>query len=295
MAEQKPKFAAGRITEEELARHRSRVGRKYTGEGSFNEYVTKDGIRHFAEGIGDTNPLWVDEEYAKKTRYGVIPAMPGYLGTMSGPPRLIGLPGVLAFHAGTDLEFYKPLLLGDKIDSEREFADFDVKSSESGPTRVIEHWEARYTNQLGEMVAKSHTTTMRMEATRVAERTGGGGSKEEKKGPTLVVPHPWTDEERLQIENEMIAEKARGSEPRFWEDVNVGDEVTELVKGPARITDMACWLGATTSLLAYSMGLRLIHKVPGMAMLHPFSNAREFVEIVHVDHEAARIARMPTA
>ena len=58
---------------------------------------------------------------------------------------------------------------------------------------------------------------------------------------------------------------------------------------------MVRWLGATPSLLAYSAGLRLIHKVPEMATLHPFSNAREFVEIVHVDHEAARIARMPTA
>jgi acyl dehydratase len=36
-------------------------------------------IRHFADGLGDTNPLWTDEEYAKRTKWGGIIAPPCFL------------------------------------------------------------------------------------------------------------------------------------------------------------------------------------------------------------------------
>ena len=37
------------------------------------------------------------------------------------------------------------------------------------------------------------------------------------------------------------AESPRGAEPRWWEDVEEGDEVGPLVKGPLTVTDMICW------------------------------------------------------
>ena len=33
----------------------------------------------------------------------------------------------------------------------------------------------------------------------------------------------------------------RGAEPRWWEDVDEGDEVGPMVKGPLTVTDMICW------------------------------------------------------
>ena len=36
----------------------------------FVRYVNGDSITHSARAIGDNNPLWIDEEYGKKTRYG---------------------------------------------------------------------------------------------------------------------------------------------------------------------------------------------------------------------------------
>ena len=32
--------------------------------------VEKGSIRKFAQAVGDPNPLWQDEEYARKSRYG---------------------------------------------------------------------------------------------------------------------------------------------------------------------------------------------------------------------------------
>ena len=41
-----------------------------------NEWVTTDVIRHFADAMGDSNPLWRNQEYARQTRWGGIIAPP---------------------------------------------------------------------------------------------------------------------------------------------------------------------------------------------------------------------------
>ena len=58
------------VSEEILEKLRSRVDSKQRLEDTFNELASKEAIRNFADGIGDPNPLWCDEEYSKKTRYG---------------------------------------------------------------------------------------------------------------------------------------------------------------------------------------------------------------------------------
>ena len=41
--------------------------------------ATRNNIRHYAHGIGDDNPLWCDPEYAAKSQYGGIIALPSFL------------------------------------------------------------------------------------------------------------------------------------------------------------------------------------------------------------------------
>ena len=55
---------------------------------------------------------------------------------------------------------------------------------------------------------------------------------------------PYTDEQIARDRRGATrAETARrrGAEPRWWEDVDEGDEIGPLVKGPLRVTDMVCW------------------------------------------------------
>ena len=73
--------------------------------------ATRDNIRHYAHGIGDDNPLWCDPDYAAKTRYGGIVALPSFLFATS---RIVsgyvgGLPGVHAMWAGADWTWHKPV------------------------------------------------------------------------------------------------------------------------------------------------------------------------------------------
>ena len=131
-------MAEGLITDEALEEWRKRIGIKLRIGNIFNELASKDAIRKFADGIGDVNPLWRDEEYAKKTRYGRIVAPPSWVYSVYPTWVLQGLPGVHAFHSGNDWEFYKPIFEGDKITPECIFTGFDVKKSEFAGKLVLE-------------------------------------------------------------------------------------------------------------------------------------------------------------
>ena len=107
-----------KITEEGLADLRKRIGVKITDTiEPWNYEATRDAIRHYAHGIGDDNPLWCDPEYAAKTKYGTIVALPSFMFTTS---RIIsgycgGLSGVHAMWAGADWTWHKPVLRNDVI------------------------------------------------------------------------------------------------------------------------------------------------------------------------------------
>ena len=68
-----------RITDEGVTQLKTRIGSYFKGEYIFayNKTMTKGGIAHWGDGIGDyNNKLYRDEEYAKKTKYGCIIAPP---------------------------------------------------------------------------------------------------------------------------------------------------------------------------------------------------------------------------
>ena len=91
-----------KITEQGLADLRKRIGVKITDSlEPWNHEATRDAIRHYAHGIGDDNPLWTDPEYAAKTKYGTLVALPSFLFSTD---RIIsgycgGLSGIHAFAA----------------------------------------------------------------------------------------------------------------------------------------------------------------------------------------------------
>jgi acyl dehydratase len=61
---------AGRLTDDAIERMRRRVGiPQHSTRRPHNEWITWDGIRHFAIGNGDTNPLYSDRAYASGTHW----------------------------------------------------------------------------------------------------------------------------------------------------------------------------------------------------------------------------------
>ncbi|MFH1485008.1 MAG: MaoC family dehydratase N-terminal domain-containing protein [Chloroflexota bacterium] len=247
----------GKITDEGLAQLRARLGTynrpsRY-GIGVYNEYAGRDAIRHFVQGIGDPNPLWVDEKYARKTQYGTIIAPPCFLYSVywsSG--RVGGLPGVHGFHSGSDWSFERPIFLNDRITVREKFIDLVEKESKFARRSVIVYCRTIYRNQRGEVIATTRGWSVK------AER---GAAKESGKYSGIQAAK-YTKEELEAIEEAVLAEEVRGAVPRFWEDVNVGDELRPVVKGPLSHGDLIAFRAGALGGLAHGIQLRYFRKHP---------------------------------
>jgi len=279
MTEQQIKWkVVGRLTRESIEEHRKRVGMKMRPSGNYravNQWAHWDRISAFADKMGDPNPLWRDQEYAKKTRYGRIPAPPGYL---PGGGIIQGLPGVQVMVGGVSYEFYKPVLEGDRMTHETTFADLEEKGSAFSALWLIEHYESLYYNQRGELFAKGRSQMLRWERTDMDE-----GLRRTDKARSTIMPHPWTEEELRQIEEEVLAdfEHIRGSNPRYWEDVSEGETLPDLVRGPRRFTDSVAEGTAGSIVRSGALGLLEMRRHPGYALWHPESGAYEKIELIH--------------
>lgn len=218
----------GRITDAALAELRSRIGMELRAY-RYNEAATRDAIGHFCDGIGDDNPLYRDLSYASRSRYGGLIAPPLFLYSVryAGGGGM-GLPGVHGFHSGNDWDFYKVIHLDDQIPAKERFVDVVEKPSRYAGRIVIQYAETRYFNQRDDTIAKTLSWSIRAERTAAKEK---GKYKDMK-------PEPYTAEQLRAIEADLEREELRGATPRCWEDVNVGDELTPVVKGPLNMTDM---------------------------------------------------------
>lgn len=279
----------GRITEEGLKKLREldgvklRISKMRIG----NELVCKETIKRFVDGVGDVNPLWQDEEYAKKTRYKTIVAPPSWLYSVIGPGVQHGLPGVHSFHAGDDWEFYKPILLGDRVRGEAVAKGYDEIKGSTFAKRIIKQYQDRlYYNDSDELIAKALRWNMRTE--RAETRSKGRYSQ-------VQLPHPWTEKELQKIEEEVLSEKIRGSQVRYWEDVELGEELPPLVKGPIGITDEVAWTAgyAPGWLKAHGAAARIYREHPSWGFRDPETFAMEPIAAVHWSKWAANLAGLP--
>ena len=120
---------------------------------SYSQTITEANIAHFIGAVGDTNPLHVDEEFAKQTRFGARIAqgilVAGLISTAIGTR----LPGVGSVYLGQSLKFLKPTYIGDTIT-----ATVRVKAiREDKPILTL---ETVCTNQKGERVIEGEATVL---------------------------------------------------------------------------------------------------------------------------------------
>nr|HID58805.1 acyl dehydratase [Desulfobacterales bacterium] len=280
------KLAEAYITNEALKEWEERIGMDLRIGNIFNKTVSYEAIRNYVNGIGDNNPLYRDEEYAKKTRYRSLIAPPNWLYSVFPTWVLQGLPGIHAFHSGNDWVFYRPIFLNDRITAECKFTGFDVKPSKFSGKTVFEYQRATFFNKKGEVVAKTDLWIVRAER-HTARKKG--------KYSNIELPHPWTEEELNKVDEDVLAEEIRGSNTRYWEDVNVGDELTPVVKGPFGLTDMIayCVGAAPVQIAAHGVQLRLYKKHPAWGFRDPLTSAWEPVYGVHYNKAAANAIGNP--
>ena len=276
----------GLITPEALAEIKSRIGQRLRIAEVGNELASRETITRFARGAGDTNPLWNNEEYARKTRYGCLVAPPSWLYSVIGAGAQQGLRGVHGFHAGDDWEFYRPVLINDCIKAEEFLRGIEEKPSSFAGKMVIERRERLYHNQRNDLVAKAKGWIIRTE--RVTARKEGKYLK-------VKLPHPWTETELKNIEQEVLGEKIQGRQVRYWEDVSVGEALPTCIKGPLGVTDEMAFIAGNGGLYlrAHRSALAEYTKHPAWAFRDSVTSALEPMSAVHYNLNAAQAAGLP--
>ena len=126
--------------------------------------VEKGALQRFGEAVGDMNPLYHNEEYARQSRYGAIIAPPTFVVTMT-----MGLAeyyrwdfGRVGIHGGEEYEYLRPIKAGDTITCKTRVADIYEKEGKRGKMAFMV-LESLLENQDGDLVASIKRTRIRME------------------------------------------------------------------------------------------------------------------------------------
>ena len=123
--------------------------------------IEKGMIHKFALAIGDPNPLWQDEEYARKSKYGSIIAPPTLIltiGLNQIEQELTSLPSMTILHGSTELKCHQPVRPGDKISVTTRLANLRERPGRESGKMVFMTFEITCKNQRQEMVAKCRQT-----------------------------------------------------------------------------------------------------------------------------------------
>ncbi|MBI3937823.1 MAG: MaoC family dehydratase N-terminal domain-containing protein [Betaproteobacteria bacterium] len=271
--------AEGRITDEALAAARALIGAKLRPE-QFLRDASVDSITIFANGIGDLNPLFRDQEYARWTRFGGLIAHPCFPWTHHWPGRSYwGLAGVHGFGVAIDCEFFRNVRPGDRINIWNRVLDVQEKPSKFSGRMVMQYLESTYTNQRDEVLCRALGLTARHE--RKASREKGKYRE--------IKTHVYTGEERRAIDEKTLAEPShvRGAQTRYWDDAKVGDAIDEIVRGPLSLSDTMAFVIASGRGAAHGALLRHAARHPK----HYVRAAGGGVEYTGIGHHREDFAR----
>lgn len=155
--------------------------------------VCKQMIRHWCEAMEDPNPIYTNEEYAKKSKYGSIisppmmvqawsfaPLWPDGQDLFFRHPELLpkkeltpaeiatqkldkaGYTGMLA--TNTTMDFLKPLFPGDSVIQKAQLSDITPEKKTSTGVGHFIILTNIYTNQKGEMICRQSFTFFKFKA-----------------------------------------------------------------------------------------------------------------------------------
>ena len=252
------------ITDADIERQRQLLGfDEPSREREYIQTATTDTIRNFAHGVGNDNPLHCDPEYARHTRWGGVIAPGMMAGIINAPMKGDPIPdhikalkkslfrGIHVFVSGSTWDWYRPIYPGDTLYSFTGEESCEVKQSEFAGRSVINVRRDVKVNQRAEVVAVYRILRVLTERKTAA-----------KKGKyTDLKPATYTDEDIARIDEIYAAETVRGAAKRYWEDVQVGDILGRMAKGPLTVTDVICFHAGGYGFVPYAPTVgRLAHK-----------------------------------
>ena len=275
------------ISDEAIAKAKAMIGMRLRTE-QYTRDASLGALINFVNGIGDANPLFRDQEYSANTKYGSVighPCAP-YMRHWSGRTRW-GLPGVHGFFAGNDWEFFRAMRPGDAVNCVERVLDVDEKQSRYSAKLVIQYVETIYTNQRDELVARVVGW-----CTRHQRRA----AREQGKYADVPKRHEYTPGELEAIDQQVLNENPRGASTRYWEETQVGEDLTPIVRGPLSLQDVSAFLVGTGRSSAHGVLLREALRHPDHYFRNPEAGGGlEYTGIGHLRDSVAEAVGVPGA
>jgi len=254
--------------------------------------ATRDNIRHYAHGIGDDNPLWCDPDYAASARYGSVVAPPSFVFALS---RILsgyvgGLPGIHAMWAGADLTWHHPIVRGTAVRTEAQLKDLVEHETSFAGRSIQQIYHVDFFDTAGQLLAGGDSWCFRTE--RDTARELGTKYEAAKARP----PMRYTDEDLQRIFAMYESEAVRGAEPRYIEDVAVGDELPAMAKGPMTVTGFIAYAQGWGGLYirANKLAYKQLRKHSGLGIPNGFG-IPDVPERVHWENDLATDVGTPAA
>ena len=281
------------ITQDGLAELRSRIGIRIVREPEpWCFEATRDNIRHYAHGIGDDNPLWCDPGYAAATQFGDVIAPPSFLFACS---RVVsgyvgGLPGVHAMWAGADWTWHRAVRRNEEIVTESWLQDLIERDTRFARRAIQQIYHVNFYNRSGDRLAEADSWCFRTERDTARER--GTKYADLKSKP----PRPYEDAALAEFYAHYENESVRGAQPRYVEDVRVGDKLPTMVKGPMTVTGFIAYAQGWGGLYirANKLAWRQVRQHPGLGVPNRL-NIPDCPERVHWEDELATMVGAPAA
>jgi acyl dehydratase len=161
---------------------RARIGeqRVYTAP----EELGRASIRYFARAVGDDNPLYTDDEYARRHGYGGVIAPPTLIcetNQYADVPRDdngyaghgwdLDVPGTRQVRGGNSYEFHRAARPADVVSARWVLVDMTERTTRDGRAMLVVTSRAEYTNQAGDVLATNEEQLIY-----VALEPAGGGA-----------------------------------------------------------------------------------------------------------------------
>jgi len=250
----------------------------------WNNEATADAIRHFAYGISDDNPMWIDPGYAEEGPYGSLAAPPSFLASvlypgLHGYPMDVPLSSLIS---DLSYEWYRPVLEGDELRGVSRQVGVREATNRQGRRLVYVQAEVDYCNGNDESVARAKSTMVRLHQ---ASRN-------------LLVDreiHRYSKAELSEIERALREEKRTGAEkPPGGRELQPGYQLPVMVRGPLTIGDLIAWQAAIgPSYRAASLAFRDGEGEPHTMDVNPVTGWRYKYSQQHEDFLVARQRGMP--
>ena len=272
------------LTDEAIQEVRDRIGVDLRRHPRWNE-AGKEMIIRFALAVGSRNPLYLSEELVSTNLFGTMVGHPTFLYCFDDTFIAPGLPGIHAIYAGVDWQFFRPVLLNDRVTATARLLDVQKKQGEFCGPMALQTGKVIYNNQEGEVVARAISYVMRTPRDAARER-----------GKYMDIPrYRYSPEELEAIDAAYESEEIRGDVPRYWEVVQVGEQLPPIVKGPLASDDMLNFVDMVWGTLSFSYFLEHWRKHPQDVYWDPETGMPDSWDASMVKDSVAQVFGFPFA